>query len=222
MAISVTTLSAAIGSGDTSMTVASATGFTAKTTVAVIGNEMVEINAVNSTTMGVMRGSAGTQAVAHPIGAVVMVGAPGDFQALGFFFNQGQVTQFMGGSPVPSTFPQTVTTAGAVTYSAGQVLSGMILRDPNGAARTDVLPTAALLVAGLPGAQIGSYIDLFIRNDADAAETITMSAGTGGTVTGGGTMTVAQSNAKTFRIRFTGVALGSEAYIVYSLGTVVF
>ena len=54
------------------------------------------------------------------------------------------------------------------------------------------------------------------------AETITIAAGTGGTTSGGGTMTVAQNNAKMFRIRFTGVAPGSEAYTIYSLGTVTF
>jgi hypothetical protein len=116
----------------------------------------------------------------------------------------------------------TITTAAAVTYTAAQVIGGLILRDPNGAGRSDVLPTAALLAAALPGCVAGSSVDVLIRNDADAAETITMTAGTGGTVTGGGTMTVAQSAIKCFKILFTNVTPGSEAYTVYSLGTLVF
>jgi hypothetical protein len=40
-----------------------------------------------------------------------------------------------------------ITTAGAVTLTAAQILGGYINRDCNGANRTDTLPTAALLVA---------------------------------------------------------------------------
>jgi hypothetical protein len=122
--------------------------------------------------------------------------------------------------------PATITTAGAATYTAQQLLSGMILRDPAGGNRSDVTPTAALLLAEIEAriggdCPIGLSFEFVIRNDADAAETITVTPGTGGTVTGGGTMTIAQNNAKRFRVRVTGVG-GSAAYIVYSLGTVTF
>lgn len=113
--------------------------------------------------------------------------------------------------------PATVTTAAAVTYTAAQLLGGLILRDPNGAARSDVTPTAALLVAAVKHCNIGSSFEFTIRNDADAAETITVTAGTG--VTLSGTMTIAQSNSKRFLVRVTNVA--TPAVTVYSLGTVV-
>jgi len=125
----------------------------------------------------------------------------------------------LSGPAVPKASVTTITTAAAVTLTAAQMLAILILRDPNGAARTDVLPTAALLVEGVPGAMVGSCFELTIRNTAGAAETITVSAGAGGTISG--TATIAQNNSKRFLIVFTNVTLGSEAYTAYSLGTVV-
>lgn len=116
--------------------------------------------------------------------------------------------------------PSQVTTAGAATYTIAQLKTGLVLRDPNGGNRSDVTPTAALIVAGFPGAVAGTFFEFTIRNDADAAETITVTAGTN--VTLSGTMTIAQSNAKRFRCQLTNVTSGSEAVTIYSLGTVVF
>lgn len=115
--------------------------------------------------------------------------------------------------------PAQIATAGAATYTIDQLKTGLILRDPNGAGRSDVTPTAALIVAGFTGAVEGTWFEFTIRNDADAAETITVTAGSG--VTLSGTMTIAQSNSKAFRVQLTAVASGSEAVTVYSLGTVV-
>lgn len=123
------------------------------------------------------------------------------------------------GLTIEKVDPQTVTTAGAVTYTAAQLLAGLILRDPNGAGRSDVFPTAALLKAAVPGAAVGSSFSVVIRNTADAAETITMTAGTGVTISG--TATIAQNNTKTFLVRFDNVDAGSEAYTAYSVGTFV-
>lgn len=114
------------------------------------------------------------------------------------------------------TVPATITTAGAATYTAAQLLGGLILRDPNGAGRSDVTPTAALIIAAIDGAVIGSSFEFTIRNDADAAETITVTAGTD--VTLSGTMTIAQSNAKRFKV----VVTAATTVTIYSLGTVVF
>jgi hypothetical protein len=121
----------------------------------------------------------------------------------------------------------TLTTAGPLTLTAAQVLGGMLLRDPNGAGRTDTLPTAALLLAALKGDALheldgpdaGASFEFVIRNTADAAETITVAAGTGGTTSG--TMTIAQNNSKLFLVVFTNIKPGSEAYTVYSIGTFV-
>ena len=73
--------------------------------------------------------------------------------------------------------------AGAVTYTAAQVLGGVIIRDCNGSARSDVLPTAALLIGALREDMIGQVVKCLIINDSDAAETITIVAGTDGAFT---------------------------------------
>lgn len=125
---------------------------------------------------------------------------------------------FFSGTTIPTTVVTTKSTAGAVTYTADEILGGLILRDPNGAARTDVLPSAALLLAAIPGAEVGSSFDFTIRNTADAAETLTINAGTGGTASG--TQTIAQNNSKAFLLVMTNVS-DAPAYTVYSLGTAV-
>lgn len=87
--------------------------------------------------------------------------------------------------------PTVVTTAGAGTYTAAGFATGLIQRDPNGAGRTDTTPTAAQLIAGLSLTANYQYKFCSIHNNADAAETITLAAGTG--VTLKGTITAEQS-----------------------------
>lgn len=143
-------------------------------------------------------------------------------EALKRFFS-GAVNQASASVALSFGTTTTLTTAGALTLTAAQIAGGLILRDPNGAGRSDTLPTAALLVSyfGKTGLRplIGQWFAFTIVNQADAAETITVLAGSGGTIVG--TATIAQNNQKTFRIQFTGVNAGSEAYNAYSMGTVV-
>jgi hypothetical protein len=124
-------------------------------------------------------------------------------------FPQG-VGTLIGQSSVSS-----IDTAGAVTYTAAQLLGGLILRDPNGAGRSDVTPTAALIIAAISQAGVGNSFEFTIRNTADAAETITVTDGTG--VTLSGTMTIAQNNSR----RFLAVVTGATTVTIYSMGTVV-
>jgi len=118
-----------------------------------------------------------------------------------------------------STTVTTDATAGARTYTAAELIGGLILRDPAGAGRSDVTPAAAAIVSGIAGAVIGSSFEFTVRNTADAAETITITAGTGVTLLG--TMTIAQNNSKRFLAVCDAVTSGSEAVTIYSLGTVV-
>lgn len=114
--------------------------------------------------------------------------------------------------------PTLLNTAGALTYTNSDIVGGIILRDPNGASRTDVLPTAALLVALLRGEEIGDMINVAIINCADAAETITITAGSGGAFDTNITATakiIGQDLTKVVRIRITNVTAGSEAYVIY-------
>lgn len=115
--------------------------------------------------------------------------------------------------------PTSDATVGARTYTAAEILGRTIVRDPNGASRSDVLPTAALLVAALPGVRVGDTIDCLIINGADAAETITIGAGSGGTFDANQTAAsrlIGQNASKVIRIRFTNVTAASEAYVVYA------
>lgn len=106
-------------------------------------------------------------------------------------------------------------TADARTYTAAELLGGLILRDCAGGARSDVTPTAALIIAAMRQAGVGNSFEFTIRNTSDAAETITVTAGTG--VTLSGTMTIAQNNSK----RFICIVTASTTVTIYSLGTVV-
>lgn len=100
------------------------------------------------------------------------------------------------------------------TLTAAQVLAGFVNSAPGGAI-TLTLPTAALLVAGLAGAKVGDSFELSIENTSGGANSITLAAGTGGTLRGG--TTVAQNKAALLRFVLTNVTASSEAYTVHSI-----
>lgn len=221
-----TTLSVALAAlaSDNIVQVASATGITGEGTYGnttvhlMIDSEIVAVRSISSTLATVTRGAMGTPIQSHPVNSKVLILIPGDDVKP---YNPG----YLSGLPFFNTLPATITTAGAATYTAAQMLGGLILRDPNGSNRSDVTPTAASLLAELAAriggdVPIGLSFEFTIRNDADVSETITVTPGTGGTVTGGGTMTIAQNNSKRFLVRVTGTG-ANAAYIVYSLGTIV-
>lgn len=124
--------------------------------------------------------------------------------------------------------PATYANAGGNTLLTSDVLGGFITHTAAGA-QTDTLPTAALLVPQIQGAQgsvpgvyppvagTGSSIRFLVK--AGGAGTITIAVGTGGTAVG--TMTVATLNIKEFLLVVTATG-DSPAYTVYSLGTSVY
>jgi hypothetical protein len=106
--------------------------------------------------------------------------------------------------------------ASNVSYSVAQVLGGFINRDPNGANRTDTLPTANQIIAGLGGSTnvpVGTSVQLTIRNTADALETITVEPGPGLTIIGD--KDIVQNNMKKFLI----VVTSYNTISVYTLGS---
>jgi hypothetical protein len=112
-----------------------------------------------------------------------------------------------------------IATAGAVTLTIAQLLTGRIIRDCAGAGRTDTFPTAAAIVAGIAGAAVGDTFDCIITNGSDAAETITLAAGAGGTFDTNQTAAsrvIPQNMQKTVSIRLTNVGGGTEAYAIYA------
>jgi len=112
----------------------------------------------------------------------------------------------------PGTSNQTITIT--------QLKTGILADDPEGNANW-TLPTAALLVAGLPGYVVGDCLDFTIVNEATSTvdEKITVVMGTGGTAVG--LMVVDSqlvagirgSGSGMFRIRIT----SASAYTCYRL-----
>lgn len=110
-------------------------------------------------------------------------------------------------------------TAGGVTLTAAEVIGGIVVADPNGAGRTYTLPTAALLVAAVPGAKVGDIVRCLIVNGADAAEAITVAEGAGGGFDANQTAAsrvIGQNTSKLVHIRLTNVTAAAEAYVVYA------
>lgn len=114
-----------------------------------------------------------------------------------------------------------ITTVGAGTYLAADLLGGYIVRDPNGASRTDTLDSAANIVAALVTAganpKVGDIIRVKILNNADAAETITLAVPASGSF-GAAQKThanLAVNTSLVIDIRLTNVSSGAEAYVVY-------
>ena len=121
--------------------------------------------------------------------------------------------------PVGFHLVSTVDTASAVTLTARQVLGGMILQDPAGGAVTTTLPTAAEVVKHMRGSRTNSSVRFIIRNIADAAETITVAAGTGITSASGNTLTVGQNATAEYLLVVTNAVSGSEAATLYTLSS---
>ena len=115
--------------------------------------------------------------------------------------------------------PVSVTTAGANTLTAANVIAGIYVRDCNGAGRTDTLPTAALLVAGLTRPAVGDVLRLLVINGTTGgATTLTIAAGSGGTFDAAQTaasQVLGPNISKMLHIRLTNVTPASEAYVVY-------
>lgn len=111
-------------------------------------------------------------------------------------------------------------TAGPVTFSATDLQQGLILRDCNGAARSDTVPTAAQILDSLSfrghNAVAGQSFRFTIRNTSGGAFATTLQPNTG--VTLSGTMAVAQLNSKEFMV----VINSPSAVTIYSLGSAVF
>jgi len=122
------------------------------------------------------------------------------------------LTQAFQAAAAPGTTNQTITIA--------QLKTGILYDDPEGAG-TWTLPTAALIVAGLPGYAVGDCLDFSVINNATSTvdEPITMAVGTGGTAAGNLIVEAAMvagevsSGSAMFRIRIT----SSTAYTVYRL-----
>jgi hypothetical protein len=116
----------------------------------------------------------------------------------------------------PTVTPTVNAVAAAVTYSVAEILSGLLLRDALSAARADLLPAAAAIVAAINGCQVGTSFRTWIRNTGAGAGSITLTTNTGLTLSG--TVAIVFQQQKELLFVVTNVTPGSEAVTVYSLG----
>ena len=105
------------------------------------------------------------------------------------------------GAVVGTKSAPTNATVGASTLTAGQMLTGNIIRTGSTAAYTDTTDTAANIIASIPNPIFGVGYELTIVNTVAYTETI--AAGTG--VTLRGTTTIAASSSRKFVVIITNI-----------------
>ncbi len=125
----------------------------------------------------------------------------------------------VGGTFTSTNAETDITTAANVIYSASEMLNGIILRDPNGAPRSDTTDTAANIVASVHDAVVGSSYEFTVFNTADANESVTLLAGTDVTLDPNGVFVMDENESRTFKVVFTNVTPASEAVTVYSISS---
>ena len=103
------------------------------------------------------------------------------------------------------------------TYTAAQLVGGIITRDPNGGARTDTTATGTEIETELNAQGIdvatGDTFTCLIVNTANGAEAITIGGGTGVAISNAG-QTIAQNESALLLFRRT----GANAFTCYILG----
>jgi hypothetical protein len=103
------------------------------------------------------------------------------------------------------------------TYTPAQLAGGLIDRSI-GSARSDTLPSAAALLEAFQGLMVNHSFEFYVRNISPTSVVLTLNPGAGGTKDMPSTNTVAQNNTRTFKVVFTNVTPGQEAYTLLSMG----
>ena len=169
MALVHTTNSAAIAAGDTSIVVASATGFSAGYLVRV-GDEMMRVGGgyVSGTIIPVLRGQDGTQVVAHAVTSGVVCGIASDWAS---YAGAQTVTQY----PLAGKTRRITTygAAGAITLPTAGTDEVAVINGTSALAMTLAVPTKDL-----------DGTILYIIGDGKAAHTVTAAGGFGAGSTG--------------------------------------
>lgn len=102
-----------------------------------------------------------------------------------------------------------ISNAAGVTLTTAQIFAASIVRSGGGAV-SDTTPTAAAIVAAIPGCEVGSSFDFWIANDNTG--TLTIVAGSG--VTLSRTTTVSSGFTRHYRVYVTNATAASEAVTV--------
>lgn len=102
-------------------------------------------------------------------------------------------------------------TATSVTLTAAELVDGFF-DQTGGTTNTVTTPTAAAIVAAIPGCQVGSQFDFTVKNSGSG--TLTVAGGTG--VTMSGTATVATTVTTGFKAVVVNATAGTEAITIVS------
>lgn len=98
--------------------------------------------------------------------------------------------------------------ASPLTMSAAQALTG-VWKNTTAGAFALTLPSAASVVAAMVNPQVGSGFDLWLINTGN--NTVTVTAGSGNTLDGQATATLATNTSNLFKAKLTNVTASSEA-----------
>jgi len=149
------------------------------------------------------------------IGSTTGIITLGTSAALGLTNSQFNGSVTVKGNLSRSNTTAIYSTAGPQTYTAQDLYDGYILRNCSGANRTDTTPSAAQIVAIIPGAIAGSSIDFTIKNTSNTTfETLSIVGGTG--VTLEKTFIISSGNASSFIAITTNTGPGTEAVTIYN------
>lgn len=97
------------------------------------------------------------------------------------------------------TMPDPQTATATATLTVAQVTGGMLVANPSTSAATYTFPTAATLDAALSNLKVGSTFDLVIVNLGTSSGALTLTMGTGLTLSGSGTVAITSSAQLRFR-----------------------
>lgn len=122
------------------------------------------------------------------------------------------------GNPVIYNLPAPASYAGSATYTATDIVGGIIVHNTSAGAVTGTLPSPAALIAQIDKPRVGDTVECLIVNGGSSGNiTLTAVAGvTFDTNQLAGSQIIATASSKWVLCRFTNVTAGSQAYVVYS------
>jgi len=129
--------------------------------------------------------------------------------------NSTLIERFGTGGSVVHQEPETALTDASVTLTITQLLTRLFTITPITVTQTLTLPTAANAVSGIANVQVNDSIDFTIINIAGTQSIIVALGDITDTFVGNATVLTGTSS--TFRLRFTNVTSGSQAYTVYRI-----
>ncbi|HEY2531890.1 MAG TPA: hypothetical protein VGJ20_28845 [Xanthobacteraceae bacterium] len=125
------------------------------------------------------------------------------------------------GNPLVQTLPQPASYSGTpITYLASDIIGSIIVHNTGATASTGNLPSAANLIAAIPGGQggrcrVGDTVECLITNTGSTGN-LTIALGSGGSFDSNqSSAAIAAGTSKVLAFRVTNPTPGSEAFTVY-------